>query len=401
MSSFLLRPSRPDCYLAAVIVFHIAAIVLAALTVAGIVYQLAAARLVWRFARAIPPMPVERPAISLLKPLHGDEPGLADNLRALCEQAYPRFQIVCGTLDAADAALPLASLVRNQFPAAEMEIVAGAPDNAARNRKIANLESLLARAKHPIVAFADSDIAARPGHLDDLAAALAMPGIGIATCLYVARPEPDRWSRLEASWVNHAFLPSALVARAVGRKDGCFGATMALRREVLDRIGGLAPLRDILADDWALGAAVRRLGLGIGLAARPVDMVVHHADFGAMFAHELRWARTIAALDRKGYLASIVTQPVILGLLAALAGGLTMPTIAILALAVAARLVTIRIEERALKLPRAPLPLLGLREFLTFAVFATASLGRTVTWRGLRYRIEPDGTMHKLEDLSR
>ena len=176
---------------------------------------------------------------------------------------------------------------------------------------------------------------------------------------------------------------------------------MALRRDTLERAGGLAQLRDLLADDWALGAAVRRLGLGIGLAARPVDIVVHHTGFAAMFAHELRWSRTIAALDRPGYLASLVTQPVILALCAAVLGGLSLPFLAIFALAVAARLVAVRIEERALRLPRAPLFLLALLEFLTFAVFATASFGRTVTWRGLRYRIEPDGTMHKLEDLSR
>jgi ceramide glucosyltransferase len=383
-------------------VLHILALILAVATLIGIVYQIAAALLVWRFARAPAAQPVERSAISVLKPLHGDEPGLADNLRALCRQDYPVLQIVCGALDPADPALPVASAVRAEFPETDMVVVAGlAKPSEAMNRKVANLENLMTHARHEILVLADADVHARAGYLDDIAAALAKPGAGIATCLYVGRPEPNIWSRLEALWINNAFLPSALVARAVGRRDGCFGATIALRRDTLDRAGGLAPLRDILADDWGLGAAVRKLGLGIELAARPVDIVVHHPDMGSMLAHELRWGRTIASLDPIGYAASILTQPVIQSLLAMLAAGFRPAYIAHFAVALAVRLIAVRLQERALHIARAPLPLLALREFLTFALFVAALSGRTVKWRGLRYRIKPDGTMHKLEDTKR
>ena len=45
-------------------------------------------------------------------------------------------------------------------------------------------------------------------------------------------------TRLGALQINQYFLPGALLARAMGRQD-CLGATMALRRETLERIGGL------------------------------------------------------------------------------------------------------------------------------------------------------------------
>ena len=381
---------------------YIAALFLAAAALAGIAYQVAAAWLVWQFARATAGQPVDRPGVSVLKPLHGEEPGLAENLRALCRQDYPGFQIVCGTLDPGDPALPVASAVRDEFPEVDMIVIGGrvAPGDA-KNRKVANLENLMAHAKHDILVLADSDVRAGVHCLGDAVAALEARGIGIATCLYVGRPEPDLWSRLEALWINHAFLPSALVARAVGRHDGCFGATIALHRETLERVGGLARLRDALADDWALGAAVRRLGLGIGLVARPVEIVVHHPNMGSMLAHELRWGRTIAALDRVGYSASVVTQPVVFALLAALAGLFAAPFLAVLVTALAARLIAIRVQEWALGLGRAPIYLLVLREFLTFALFVAALSGRTVRWRGLRYRIRPDGTMQPLEDNPR
>ena len=381
------------------IFLQLIALVLAAAACTGIVYQIAAAALVRQFVRRAARAPTRRPTVSVLKPLAGDESGLADNLQSLAYQGYPELQIVCGTLDPKDSAQPVAARVRDQFPKVDMVVVSG-KGSAARNRKIASLENLLAHARHEVLVFADADVAAHPGYIDDLVAGLEAPGIGLVTALYVARPTDSPSSRLEASWVNHAFLPSVLVARAIGRRDGCFGATVALTRVTLDRAGGLAPLRDVLADDWALGAAVRRLGLEIALAPRPVDMIIDHGSFASMAAHELRWGRTIAQLDRTGYAASILTQPVILALLAALVGTLNIGFFAVLAVAVAVRLVAVRVEERALGLERASLGLLALREFLTFAVFVAAFLGRTVLWRGVRYKIERDGTMQPLENSS-
>lgn len=307
------------------------AFALAVATVIGCVYQVVATMLVRRFMQTDEPVPKTHTGVSVLKPLHGDELGLADNLRALCRADYPTVQIVCNTLDADDPAQAIAQRVRGEFPAIDMTVLSGDGGNPARNRKIASLDRMLPEARHPIVVFADADVGAAPHYLDMAVAGLEQPNAGIVTFLYIAQPIDTLWSALEALWINTAFLPSVLVARAVGRNDGCFGATIALHRETLEKIGGLSPLRDILADDFALGAAVRRLGLGIELATRPVEMVVHHADFASLFAHELRWGRTIAGLDRLGYTASILTQPLVFALAAVLVGGLAWPFLTLLA----------------------------------------------------------------------
>jgi ceramide glucosyltransferase len=166
---------------------------------------------------------------------------------------------------------------------------------------------------------------------------------------------------------------------------------MALRREVLDAIGGLAPLRDSLADDWALGAAVRGKGLTIGLVARPVDLVVHEPTLASLLAHEIRWGRTIASIGRGSYIASVLTQPVALAVLAALCGGWIQW--ATLALAVLARGWAVRAEQKALALPATSLHLLVLREALSFVVYLAACCGRSVRWRGERFKIRRDGTL--------
>ncbi len=364
---------------------------------AGVVYQLAAARQLRRFMTASRPSALAHPPVSVLKPLCGDEPGLADNLRSTFRQDYPALQVVCGVAERGDPALHIAEGVAAQLPAADLTTVVDGRRHGC-NLKVGNLLNMLPHARHDLLVIADSDVHASAGYLDDVAAPFADPAVGLVTCLYVGRPAPGLWSRLGAMGINHGFLPSALVARALGRKDGCFGATMALKRDTLEEVGGFDLLRDTLADDWALGAAVRRSGRQIALAARPVDLVIHEPDLKSLVAHEVRWGRTIAAIDRPSYLASVITQPVALALLTVAVGGS-----AWLALAVAAalgRLWVVRSEERTLDLPQAPLSLVGAREALSFVVFVIACCGRSVLWRGKRFRIRRDGTLEQLRGIS-
>ncbi|MDO8608315.1 MAG: bacteriohopanetetrol glucosamine biosynthesis glycosyltransferase HpnI [Phaeospirillum sp.] len=369
-------------------------LLLVAAAVAGCFYQIAAALLVRRFAATPPVAPAIRPPISVMKPLCGAEPGMVDNLASCLNQDYPAFQMVFGVADAADPAL--AEVARLSAGPAEIATVVDSTVHG-RNLKVGNLLNMWPSVRHDLIAIADSDIRVGPHYLDDLAAPFADPKVGVVTCLYVGRPTGGVWSALGALGVNHGFLPSAVLARAIGRKDGCFGATMAVRRDVLERAGGLERLADVLADDWVLGDMVRKSGLGIELAARPVDIMVHEPDLAALLAHEIRWGRTIAAVDRPSYLASVVTQPVALAALAVAVGWGGLVPLSVLGLACACRLWAVRAEERALGLPRGGVGLLALREFLSFVVYVVASCGRTVIWRGRRFVVRRDGTLDLVE----
>ncbi len=369
-----------------------------AAAVAGCLYQVAAALLVRRFAAAVPVVPAARPPVSVMKPLCGAEPDMAVNLASCLNQDYPAFQLVFGVADAADPAL--AEVAKLPSGTAEITTVVD-PTTRGRNLKVGNLLNMWPQVRHDLVAIADSDVRVGPHYLDDVVAPFVDPQtgpkVGVVTCLYVGHPVGGVWGDLGALGVNHGFLPSALVARAIGRKDGCFGATMAVRREVLERAGGLGRLADVLADDWVLGDVVRQLGLGIELAARPVHIMVHEPDFAALLAHEIRWARTIAAVDRPSYQASVITQPVALAGLAVAVGWASPVALAALACACVCRLWAVRTEEKALGLPRAGLGLLAMREFLSFIVYVVASCGRTVIWRGRRFVVRRDGTLDLVE----
>ncbi|CAA7628002.1 Cell wall biosynthesis glycosyltransferase [Candidatus Terasakiella magnetica] len=371
-------------------------LLLLALAAAGCLFQGAAALLVRRFAAAAPKPATARPPISVMKPLCGAEEGMAENLASCLRQDYPAFQMVFGVADPADPALAEVARLPADQPGQELVTIIE-PKRHGRNLKVGNLLNMWPQVRHDLIAIADSDIRVGPHYLDDVAAPFADPEVGVVTCLYVGRPVGGIWSALGALGINHGFLPSALVARALGRKDGCFGATMAIRRATLEQGGGLAALSDMLADDWALGEMARKQGLGIALAARPVDIMVHEADLKTLLAHEIRWGRTIAAVDRPSYLASVITQPVALAALAVVAGGAGALPLAGLGIAALCRIAVVRAEEKALMLEPVGLGLLALREILSFIVYVVASCGRSVVWRGRRFIVRRDGTLELVE----
>ncbi len=360
----------------------------------GLVYQVASALAVKQFMARPAPPPKKRPPVTVLKPLCGADPGLEAHLTALLRQGYPELQVVCGVSDPADPAVAVVHRVMEQFPQADIELVVD-PTQHGSNLKIGNLINMMRAVRHGLLVIADSDVAPHDFYLDQAVEPFADPQIGLVTFLYVGRPLLDTASRLGAIGINHGFLPSALVARWLGRADGCFGATIALPAALLRKMGGFEAVADKLADDWELGAMARREGLKIAIAARPVALTVAERDLQTLFDHEVRWGRTIAAVDRASYIASIITQPVALTLLAALIGGWRL--LPMLALAVAVRAWVVRTQERALRLPNGSLADLLLRDLLSFVVFVTACCGKTVLWRGKRFSVGSDGKLTLLE----
>jgi ceramide glucosyltransferase len=362
--------------------------------VAGLVYQVASALAVRHFMAKPAPVPQRRPPVTVLKPLCGADPGLEAHLTALLRQGYPQLQLVCGVSDPADPAIAVVHRVMDQFPKADIVLVVD-PTPHGSNLKIGNLINMMRAARHELLVIADSDVAPHDFYIDQAVQPFADPAIGLVTFLYVGRPLPDAASRLGAIGINHGFLPSALVARWLGRSDGCFGATIALPAALLRRMGGFEAVADKLADDWELGAMVRKEGLKIAIAARPVALTVAERDLQTLFDHEVRWGRTIAAVDRASYIASVITQPVALLLLAVLVGGWRW--LALLGLGIAVRAWVVRAQERVLGLPNGSVVDLLLRDLLSFVVFVTACCGKTVLWRGKRFTVGSDGKLTLLE----
>jgi ceramide glucosyltransferase len=337
------------------------------------------------------------PAVTVLKPLHGFEPGIAGLIAALCRQNYPApVQIVCGTQRPDSPAVAAIRAITADFPDLEID-VAVEPRSRGTNRKVSNLINMLPRARHDTLVLSDSDIAVEPDYLRSLTSLLAAPRVGAVTCLYHGIDGEGLWARFSALAINAQFLPHAIVAVSLGLAKPCFGATIALRRSVLERIGGFTALADVLADDHAVGVAVRSAGYEVVTAPFLVGHHCFEESFRQLFRHQMRVARTIKSIDPVAYAGTIVTHPWPFALLALLGGD---PAAIMVAIAVlVARVTLCRCVEWRFGLPRQNYWLIPLHDLIAFTVYATSFFGATVHWRGADYRVAPNGSLIEGQDL--
>lgn len=384
------------------IVMSIFAWVCAALAVAGSGYALFGALAVRRHFKAAAVQPLAShggapvPAVTVLRPLHGAEPGLADRLRSLVRQRYDApVQIVCGVQNAQDPAIAVVRTLQAELGGGNgrvtLDLVIESTSHGS-NAKIGNLINMSRVIRHDVLVLADSDIDVPPDYLDRVVGGLRQPGVGLVTCLYRGQPVGGLWADLAARAVDHHFLPNVLVGLALGLAKPCFGSTMALNADTLARVGGLQAFADILADDHAMGAAVRGIGMTVAVPAFVVDHLSDDVGFASLWAHELRWARTIRGLDPAGYIGSIVTHPLPLALIGAFLAGWHAWSLLVLGLAVGARIV-LQVTVDDVIDRRRPLWRGPLRDVLSFAVFVASFIVRQVSWRGQRFSVNPDGTM--------
>lgn len=364
------------------------AIIAALLTCAGLVQAVAGYFAVRRFAAApyLPPAAF-RPPVTVLKPLHGDEPMLEDALASICEQEYGEYQIVFGVQSLTDQALPVLERLRRQFPHRDIAVVVNSTSHGS-NRKIANLINMFPMAKHDVLVIADSDVHCASDYLDRIVDALGAPGTGMATMLYGGiAASPTLAGALGASWINHSVVPGVLMARGLGRQD-CLGATMALRRETLNAIGGLPALMNHLADDNVLGKLIHGLGLEIRMADSATATTVPETSLGALFRHELRWARTVLAVAPIGYAMSLIQFVLFWGALTVvLSGGAAWAVELFMASWVIRAGAAVGVDHR-LGLVKsglataAPIWLLPLRDLMSMIIMLASYGSDRVEWRG-------------------
>jgi ceramide glucosyltransferase len=356
----------------------------------GLVAALAGAIATIGFVRRAVPASIERPAISILKPLCGDEPLLEMALTTFFQLDYPAFQLVFGVQDPKDATLAIVDRLRRKFPRIDVTVVVD-PALHGLNRKVSNLLNMLPYASHDLLVFADSDLHVPTDYLLRVADTLAQPGVGLVTTLSTGRPGVATLAAaLGGMQISHAFLPGVLMSRLFGRQD-CLGTTMALTRRTLGLAGGLAGLLDHLADDHVLGRRVQALGLRVDLAPVITATTVSEKSFGALWAHELRWARTMGALEPLLFLTSALQYPLFWAGLALLLSGGNLWFAILFAVAWAARGLAVMGVARATRhtpgasgLVRVALTasLAPIRDALSIAVLAASYCGDKVTWRG-------------------
>ena len=338
------------------------------------------------------------PPVTILKPVKGLDPELAENCRSFCRQDYPIYQVIFGVADPQDPAIPVLRLILEESPGAQHRLVIG-PEVYGPNRKVSLLQQMLPSAAHEILVISDSDVRVGSDSLRHIAPPFLDQGVGLVTCLYRGDGARGFAAHLEGWAINDAFAPSVMAAYALEGVTFAFGSTLALRRKILDQIGGFTPFTDLLADDYHLAQEARRQGYRLVLSNYPVACILGRSPFSEVFGRLVRWTRTNRALRPIGYLLSGISHATIFSILFLVLDGLSLAAAAFAIATVGVRgVVALVVDTFVLKSPAAASRVWWLLpgDLLIFAAWLMSFAGKRIRWRGALYRIVDGGRLIEL-----
>lgn len=346
------------------------------------------------FSRSAPKGDWQKFSVTLLKPISGAESGLYENLVTFCQQDYPAYQIIFGVPSEQDSSLEVVRRLMRDLPQEDIHL-AVCSQAQGTNPKVRSLIQMEAWAKHPILLVSDSDIRVGPDFLKRVVRPLSDPAVGAVTCMGRSRTNGVA-SVLEALRISTEFYAGVLVARKLeGVKFG-LGSAIALRREVLEKIGGFPAISNYLADDFQLGSLVAQAGDQVVLSDYVVEHSFAHLSFPDVIRRQIRWFRGIRVSRPWSYSGLVFAQGVPMGLLFLLLVRGAWEGWVVLAVTWASRLVMAYwVGGRLLQDSAAKkfLWLVPVQDLISFAVWCACFFGNTIDWRGERFRLTKAGTL--------
>jgi len=350
------------------------------------------------------------PGVSILKSLKGLDPGMIDAFRSHCRQSYSGgFELLFGVSSLSDPTAAAVQQLQAEFPYLSIKLIE-CPQRLGTNGKVSTLVQLVPHARHDFLLINDSDITVSPRYLERVMACFSPNAVssgktakqvGLVTALYRGRAHHTLASRLEALGIATDFHAGVLLSKWIeGGLRYSFGSTLALRRETLEKIGGLAPLVDHLADDYELGARISAAGYRVALTAEVVETNIAAYGWRGFLNHQLRWARTVRDARPWGYAGLIFTHGLGWALLNVLASGASLLSLWLLGMSFFLRLALAMTMGAEVLSDRQVLPslwLLPLRDLVAMAVWVAGFAGNTIVWRGRRFLLK-NGKLRNLED---
>jgi ceramide glucosyltransferase len=249
------------------------------------------------------PKSIYTPFCSIIAPCRGLDEDLRGNLGALFRQNYPRYEIVFVVDDEGDEAVSVIKSLMSEpsavaggltwqklnhsLPQTVLTklVVAGKSEN--ESQKVHNLRQAVLEVSGESEAFVFVDSDARPNEnwLRNLTAPLENETIGCATGYrWFISKKPGFAAELRSVW--NASIASALGANT--KKNFCWGGSMAIRRDVFDKLNVREKWRGTLSDDFAVTRMMNEANLPVYFVPQALTATVENCDFGELLEFTTR-----------------------------------------------------------------------------------------------------------------
>jgi ceramide glucosyltransferase len=342
------------------------------------------------------------PPVSILKPVHGEEAQLKENIESFFRQDYPGYEVLFAADTEENVALGVVREVCARFPHIRSRIVVtGRPPWL--NPPAYSFYRMTELAAYDILATSDSDVEVEPDYLRDVVPPLLEPGTGMVTCVYRGKSVGGFWTAVHAIGMSVEMTAGVVTANLLeGIKFG-LGPTIVVRRDALERIGGYSALGEYFANDFVIGNMIEKAGYKVVLSGHIIDHVVSPMTLRRSWQNQLRWAMSTRWSRPWGHLGTGLTFAIPYGIAGLLAGA-TMGRLGLGFALLAVSIVNRVIESwgigwsvaRDTKARNAPW-LFVIRDLMGFFVWCASYVSKHTIWRNRGYELAGEGRIAERE----
>jgi len=365
----------------------------------------AALRFAARRRRMLQKKDLFTPPLSVLKPLHGAEPGLAANLESFFQQDYPApYELLFCARREDDAGLQVARAVAQQYPDQPVRFIAcGEPQFPNPKMYSLAVMSEAATYSHQITSDADARVASdallrcvqsiAPGH------AVQGKQVVLGSCLYIGDVDKGSlFTWLDAVGKSVEMGAGVLIADMLSGTDFALGPLQVLEKKTFVDAGGYEDLGHYWAEDFVLGNRLAQQGKGVEMCTHVIRLMV--ADQGAVrsLRDQLRWMQSTRRSRPAGHFGTGLTFAMPFGLLGSAleaALGNWCAACVFLAIALVNRWVQAFTMLRVLGAERIAFQaaIYPLRDLLGWLIWCVSYLPADTSYHGTRFRIMPNGRL--------
>jgi ceramide glucosyltransferase len=346
------------------------------------------------------------PPVTIFKPVHGAEEQLAANLESFFLLEYPSYELIFGVRHADDPAARVVEQIRARHPQIPSQLIVSGPP-AWPNAKVFSLDKMIAASSNAYFVISDSDVRVAPDFLRNTIPPLLDSKTGLVTCMYRGVPAADFWSKLEALGLSVEMSSGVMVADMIEGMRFALGPAMAVRRDAIDAIGGIAAVADYYSDDFELGNRIWAKGYKVILSHHIVENVLTSRSPLRTLGDQLRWMKSTRYSRPAGHAGTGLTYALPFGILGWLAGaaiGEWKLGMSLFALAFLNRMIQCLIVGWSVaRDPRAAKYcwLYPARDCFGFVAWVLSYTSRKFYWRGEMYRFGKGGRIAPLERAGR
>jgi ceramide glucosyltransferase len=249
------------------------------------------------------------PAISILKPLKGLDDNLFDNLESFCLQNYPEYEIIFSLQDQNDPAFRLAQKIQEKHPHRDITIVVEKCDYGL-NPKVNNLKPAYEASKYDLILISDSNVMVDRDYLLEIVREMRDPEVGLVSNLIKGAGGRSLGSILENLHMNSFVIGSVCFMNDFLKMPCVVGKSMLMRKEALEALGGLAAVKDMLAEDYIIGERMRRLGRKVVLSGHTITNINEFWTLKKFLNRHTRWGKLRWKIGGIKYLSELLGNAV-------------------------------------------------------------------------------------------